>query len=36
MSGMVVEDGNYVLRYSFDNKDFKLNRRVVGGRFRAA
>lgn len=30
--GIGVEDGDYVLRYSHDNKDFRLNRRVVGGR----
>ena len=35
MSGMVVEDGDYVLMYSFDNRDFKFNRRVVGGRLKA-
>ena len=36
MLGMVVEDGEYVLRYSLDNRDSKFNRRVVSGRLRAA
>ena len=36
MPDMDVEDGNYVLRYSLDNKDFNLNRRVVGGKLIAA
>lgn len=36
MSGIGVEDGDYVLSYSQDNRDFRLNRKVVGGRLRSA
>ena len=32
-SGVVVEDGDYVLNYSFENRNHKLNRTVIGGRF---
>ena len=31
MAGLVVEDGDYEMTYSFDGKDMKVNRRVVGG-----
>ena len=34
--GMAVEDGDYVLRYSFENRDHKLNRTVIDGRLRPA
>jgi hypothetical protein len=36
ISSLGVEDGDYVLTYSFGSKDFKLNRKVTGGRLRAA
>ncbi len=32
--GITVEDGDYVLRYSFENRDHKLNKTLIGGRFR--
>jgi hypothetical protein len=31
MSALVVEDGDYEVTYSYDGKDVKVNRRVVGG-----
>jgi hypothetical protein len=31
MAGLVVEEGDYEMTYSFDGKDMKVNRRVVGG-----
>jgi pyrimidine deaminase RibD-like protein len=31
MAGLVVEDGDYEMTYSFDGKDMKVNRRVVSG-----
>jgi hypothetical protein len=31
MAGLVVEDGDYEMTYSFEGKDMKVNRRVVGG-----
>jgi hypothetical protein len=36
MSGMVVENGDYVLRYRFNNRDCESKLRVVDGRFMAA
>ena len=36
MSGMAVEDGNYVLRYRFNNVDHESKLRVSEGRFLAA
>ena len=36
MSGMVVQDGDYVLRYRFNNADCESKLRVSGGRFLAA
>lgn len=36
MSGIVVEDGDYVLRYRFNNKDHQSKLRVIDGRFLAA
>jgi hypothetical protein len=33
---MTVEDGEYVLRYSIDNKKSEVNRRVVNGKLKAA
>jgi len=36
VSGMTVEDGEYVLRYSIDNKESEVNRRVVNGKLKAA
>jgi hypothetical protein len=35
MSGMVVEDGDYVLKYSSNNSERQSKLRVVDGRFRA-
>lgn len=36
MSGLAVDDGDYVLRYRFNNEDRQSKLRVSGGRFLAA
>jgi hypothetical protein len=35
MSGVVVDDGEYVLNYAYGGRDYALNRRVVSGRLLA-